>query len=177
MASQKHEVAPTLREAWGAWIGGQPWDLFVTLTSTKQTHPEAMLKRFRYCMNKASDHVYGRKWSDRGQGLQWVAGIERTKQGWPHSHAVVRFPGCDIRGQEGRAIFDLGYWQRWMTDTGGFAWLQIPRSEQAVVQYVTKYVVKDGELELSAQVEFARAAGQQLQLVQATRGRPQTAGQ
>jgi hypothetical protein len=88
---------------------------------------------------------------------------------------VVRFPGTDIRGQEGRAIFDLGYWQRWMTDTGGFAWLQIPRSEQAVVQYVTKYVVKDGELELSPQVEFARTAGQQLQLV--TRGRPQTAGQ
>ena len=165
-------MKPSLRESWGAWIGAQPWDLFVTLTSEKQTHPEAMLKRFRYCMHKASDHVYGRRWERRGQGLQWVTGLERTKQGWPHSHAVVRFPGVDIRGQDGRAIFDLGYWQRWMTDTGGYAWLELPRSEAAVVQYVTKYVVKDGELELSPTVEFAQVPGHQLQL---HNGRPQTA--
>lgn len=157
----KSEVESTLRGAWGSWIGGQPWDLFVTLTSEKQTHPEAMLKRFRYCMNKASDHVYGRRWSERGLGMQWVVGLERTKQGWPHSHAVARFPGVDIRGQEGRQVFDLGYWQKKMTSTGGFSWLQIPRSEQAVVQYVTKYVVKDGELELSPTVEFAGAPGYQ----------------
>ena len=170
--AQRHEVAEGLRESWGAWIGSQPWDLFVTLTSEKQTHPEAMLKRFRYCMHKASDHVYGRRWERRGQGAQWVTGLERTKQGWPHSHAVVRFPGVDIRGQEGRAIFDLGHWQRWMTKTGGFAWLELPRSVQAVVQYVTKYVVKDGELELSPTVDFAQAPGHQLYLDQ---GRPQTA--
>lgn len=141
----------------------------MTLTSEKQTHPEAMLKRFRYCMNKASDHVYGRRWSERGSGVQWVAGLERTKQGWPHSHAVARFPGCEIRGADGRAIFDLGYWQKWMTNTGGFAWLQIPRSEKAVVQYVTKYVVKDGELELSGSVEFAKAPGTQLHLATESR--------
>lgn len=155
-----------LRETWGEWVGRQPWDLFVTLTSEKQTHPEAMLKRFRYCMHKASDHVYGRNWSRRQSGLQWVCGIERTKQGWPHSHAVVRFPIIDIRGPEGRNIFDLGYWQAWMTDTGGFAWLQIPRSQQAVVQYVCKYVVKDGDLDLSPNVEFPSADGEQLLLLQ-----------
>lgn len=168
----RHEVAETLRGSWGQWIGGQPWDLFVTLTSEKQTHPEAMLKRFRYCMNKASDSVYGRRWSEKGLGLQWVVGLERTKQGWPHSHAVVRFPGVSIRGPEGKAIFDLGHWQKRMTETGGFAWLEIPRSEQAVVQYVTKYVVKDGELELSPTVEFAQASGTQLLLHPS---RPQTA--
>jgi len=138
--------------------------LFVTLTSEKQTHPEAMLKRFRYCMNKASDHVYGPRWDRRGTGLQWVTGLERTKQGWPHSHAVVRFPGVSIAGADGAAIFNLGYWQKWMTNTGGFAWLQIPRSGQAVVNYVTKYVVKDGELELSHGLDFARTPGQQFDL-------------
>jgi hypothetical protein len=167
--TQRHEVEATLRGSWGEWIGRQPWDLFVTLTSEKQTHPEAMLKRFRYCMNKASDHVYGRSRKPQDRRLQWVAGLERTKQGWPHSHAVVRFPGTDIRGQEGRNIFDLGYWQKWMTATGGFAWLEIPRSEQAVVQYVTKYVVKDGELELSRTVDFAQAPGSQLLLDQGRR--------
>ena len=170
--AQRLGVEQGLRGAWGSWIAAQPWDLFVTLTSEKQTHPEAMLKRFRYCTHKVNDHVYGRRWQRRAEGLQWVAGIERTKQGWPHSHAVVRFPGRDIRGAEGRNVFDLGYWQKWMSNTGGYSWLELPRSEQAVVQYVTKYVVKDGELELSPSVEFAQAPGHQLSLPG-----PRTAGQ
>lgn len=163
----------SLRDAWGTWLGKQPWDLFVTLTSEKQTHPEAMLKRFRYCMHKASDHVYGRNWDRRGTGLQWVVGIERTKRGWPHCHAVVAFPSCDIRGPSGRGIFDLGYWQKWMSDTGGHAWLQIPRSEDAVVSYVTKYVTKDGDLELSPSVDFASATGDQLVLLRRAAPAPQ----
>ena len=147
-------VPGSLRASWAGWISGQPWDLFVTLTSEKQTHPEAMLKRFRYCMNHASDHVYGRHWDKHGLGVQWLVGLERTKRGWPHSHAVCRFPIVDIRGHEGKAIFDLGYWQRWFTDTGGYAWLELPRSQQAVVNYVSKYVVKDGELSWSANCSF-----------------------
>ena len=169
----KLQLHQSIRESWAEWIGRQPWDLFVTLTSEKQTHPEAMLKRFRYCMNKASDHVYGRNWDRRQSGLQWVVGLERTKQGWPHSHGVVRFPLVDIRGPVGAQVFDLGYWQRWMTDTGGFAWLEIPRSSQAVVNYVAKYVCKDGELELSPNVEFAAQAGEQLVLLERRPQRPQ----
>lgn len=155
----------SVRESWGEWIAGQHWDLFVTLTSEKQTHPEAMLKRFRYCMNKASDHVYGRHWDRRGMGVQWVVGLERTKRGWPHSHAICRFPMVDIAGPEGREMFDLGYWSKWMSSTGGFAWLELPHSKQAVINYVCKYVVKDGDLELSPNVEFAAPSGSQLVLL------------
>lgn len=171
----KLSLHPSIRESWAEWIGRQPWDLFVTLTSEKQTHPEAMLKRFRYCMHKASDHVYGRNWDRRQAGLQWVVGIERTKRGWPHSHGIVRFPLVDIKGPEGRDVFDLGYWQRWMSETGGFAWLEIPRSAQAVVNYVAKYVAKDGELELSPNVEFAAQAGDQFVLLERRPPRPASA--
>jgi hypothetical protein len=155
-------VAPSLRETWAEWISAQPWDLFVTLTSEKQTHPEAMLKRFRYCMNVASTHVYGRARKPNHPALQWLVGLERTKQGWPHSHAVVRFPLVDIRGPEGRAVFDLAYWHKWMSETGGFAWLELPRSSAAVVAYVSKYVVKDGELVWSRNCEFPAPPGQQI---------------
>lgn len=150
----------SLRSVWADWVGQQPWDLFVTLTSEKQTHPEAMLKRFRYCMHTASDHVYGKNWARRGTGLQWLCGLERTKQGWPHSHAVVRFPLVDIRGPEGKAIFDLGYWQKKFSD-GGFAWLELPRSQTAVVAYVSKYVCKDGDLQWSDNCQFALPEGLQ----------------
>lgn len=165
----KSQALPvSLRSAYGDWIAGQPWDLFVTMTSEKQTHPEALLKRHRYCMNKISDHVYGNNWERRGLGVQWLVGMERHKSGWPHSHAVVRFPLVDIRGQEGKAIFDLGYWRNWMTETGGFVRLDQPRSQQAVVQYVSKYVVKDGELHWSDNCEFPHASGFQTTILQST---------
>lgn len=149
------QLQPSLRATWADWIAGQQWDLFVTLTSEKQTHPEAMLKRFRYCIRKAGDHCYGKNFERRETGPQWLVGLERTKQGWPHSHAVVRFPDFDLATQDGRAIFDLGYWQKWFSDTGGFAWLELPRSQLAVVSYVSKYVVKDGDLEWSSRCDFA----------------------
>lgn len=157
-------VIPTLRESWGDWIAAQPWDLFVTLTPEKQTHPEALLKRFRYVCNHYSDHVYGRNWAKRGLGVQWLVGLERFKSGWPHCHAVVRFPLVDIRGQEGKAIFDLAYWQKWTSETGGFCRLDLPRSTDAVVNYVSKYVVKDGELHWSENCEFPHPYGTQLTL-------------
>lgn len=163
-------VPPTLRGAWCDWISAQSWDLFVTLTSDKQTHPESMGKRFGYCMNNASRHVYGRNRRPNDPAVQWLVGLERTKRGWPHAHGLVRFPLVDIRGPEGRNVFDLGYWQKWMTATGGFAWLEIPRSSQAVCSYVSKYVVKDGELGWSRNCEFASPPDQQLTIAHRSGG-------
>lgn len=147
-------IEPSLRSTWGDWVGQQWWDLFVTLTPEKQTHPEAMQKRFRYVANKYSVHCYGRNWERRGTGVQWLVGLERFKSGWPHCHGVMRFPGFVLASPEGRDIFDLGYWSKWTTETGGFAWLSLARSQQAVVNYVSKYVVKDGELHWSSNCEF-----------------------
>lgn len=157
-------VTPSLRDTWAGWIAGQPWDLFVTITSADRTHPEAMLKRARYCANKASDHVYGKHWDRRGLGIQHLVGIERHKSGNPHAHALWRFPLIDIRGQEGKAIFDLGYWKQWIDATGGFCRLELPRSAEATVAYVSKYVVKDGELHWSDNCTFPAVPGTQLTL-------------
>lgn len=155
-------VPQTLRGSWCDWISAQRWDLFVTLTSEKQTHPEAMGKRFRYCARKVSEHVYGKARRPSDPQVQWLVGLERTKRGWPHAHALVRFPLVDIRGPEGRNVFDLGYWSKWMTETGGFAWLELPRSSEAVCNYVSKYVVKDGDLSWSQNCEFPAPHNQQL---------------
>lgn len=162
-------IPPTLRDTWAGWISGQPWDLFPTMTADKITHPEALQKRFRYCVNKASQHVYGRRRKPNDPAIQWVAGLERTKRGWPHLHGLMHFPLVDIRGQEGRAVFDLGWWQKWMSETGGFVWLELPRSEMAVCSYVSKYVLKGGELEWSDNCEFAHLAHSQRTI--AVRGR------
>ena len=163
-AANKATVPVRLRPAWTDWVSGQPWDLFVTMTPEKRTHPEALLKRYRYCMNKASDHVYGRGWDRRGKGLQWLVGMERFKSGWPHCHALVRFPDLALNSDHGKEIFNLEYWQKFFTETGGFVRLDQPRSKDHCVAYVTKYVLKEGEITWSTNCTFPLTMGIQERL-------------
>lgn len=139
-------VPSSLRDAWSEWLSQRPWDLFVTLTSDHRTHPEALHKRFRYCVHQMSDELYGRTVTRRGTPIEYVNGIERHKSGWPHSHALVRFPDVDLSDP---LQLNLATWQKRMTENGGFTWLSRPRHQADVVGYVTKYVTKDGELILS----------------------------
>jgi len=139
-------VAGSLRDAWAGWLGARPWDLFLTLTSERRTHPESLHKRFVYCVHKLSDELYGRGETRTGCPIEYVNGIERHKSGWPHSHAVLRVPGVDLADP---AQLSLATWQKRFSDTGGFSWLTRPRAQGDVVTYVTKYVTKDGELILS----------------------------
>lgn len=139
-------------EAWSQWLAQRPWDLFLTLTSDHRTHPEALHKRLRYCTNLMARELYGRAVVRRGNPIEYVNGIERHKSGWPHSHALLRLPGVDLAD---RFQFSLAEWQQRISDTGGFCHLQRPRAQSDVVTYVTKYVTKDGDLILSANLSPA----------------------
>lgn len=116
------------------------------MTSDRRTHPEALQKRFRYCVHKMADHLYGRHWQRRGQGIEYVYGQERHKSGWPHSHSVLRIPDVDLTDPD---QLNLAYWQKFITETGGHTRLDRPRSVADVVGYCTKYVLKEGDLILS----------------------------
>lgn len=146
MSSSRYFVPVELRDSWAEWLGVRPWDLFLTLTSKNRTHPEALSKRFRYCVHKMADQVYGKHWQRRVRGIEYVVGIERHKSGWPHSHAILRLGEVDVSD---RSQFSLAHWQKFITDTGGFCHLTRPRDQGDVVSYCTKYVLKEGDLQLS----------------------------
>lgn len=157
MATTRLRVPVPLRDAWGEWLGHRPWDLALTLTSERRTHPEALLKRFRYCTHKIADHVYGKRWERRGTGPEYVVGMERHKTGWPHSHGVIRLANVDLADP---LQFDLKHWQKWITETGGFCHLSRPRNQEDVVGYCTKYVLKEGDLTLSDNLNPYEASDQ-----------------
>jgi hypothetical protein len=135
-----------VRPAWTDWLAQRPWDLFLTLTSERRTHPESLHKRFRWYANQMSDELYGRARTRRANPIEYVNGIERHKSGWPHSHALLRLPDVDLSD---RTQFSLAEWQERMSATGGWCWLSRPRDQADVTSYVTKYVTKEGELILS----------------------------
>lgn len=165
MSSSRFFVPVELRDSWAGWIGHRPWDLFLTLTSSKRTHPEALHKRFRYCVHKMADQVYGKHWQRRVSGIEYVVGMERHRSGWPHSHAVLRVPEVDVSD---RSQFSLAHWKRFIDETGGFCKLERPRDQGDVVSYCIKYLLKEGDLHLSGNLNPLEA-DQQLALFQANR--------
>lgn len=140
---QSYELNQASREAWSTWLGSEKWDVFLTLTDPGLSHPEHMYKRFRYFENSVNRRLYGNNFKRRGQGIETICGLERQTRGSVHCHSLIRLPDHDVKDP---LQFSWRYWQKFATELGGWARLDIPKSNADVVAYVTKYVVKDGDL-------------------------------
>lgn len=138
-----YELNQSSRKAWSDWLSAENWDVFLTLTDPGLSHPEAMSKRWRYFENSVNRKLYGNNFKRRGQGIETIVGLERQTRGSVHAHGLIRLPDHDVSDP---TQFSWRYWQKFATDLGGWAWLDIPRSNSDVVAYVTKYVVKGGDL-------------------------------
>lgn len=144
------------RPAWASWLSSESWDVFLTLTDPGMSHPEQMTKRWRYVERSINESLYGKNFRRRNQGIETIVGIERQTRGSVHAHGLIRIPDHDARDP---LQFNLKFWQKFCSELGfrfdpktgkrvpgGWAMLDIPKSQEDVVKYVTGYVVKDGEL-------------------------------
>jgi len=165
-------AAEELVGGWLEFLGRVPsWDLFATLTfrprmakplKLPQARPgrrrmlpnrpkqpgllqdEACDYFFRLWISRINRVVHGpgykrRRWGHE-RGIVWIRAAEPTKQGKLHYHAVLSGKGL---AQADHSAFARD-WQRMC----GFARLEAPRGQESVSAYVSKYVVKDGELDV-----------------------------
>nr|WP_052756145.1 hypothetical protein [Lysobacter capsici] len=108
-------------------------------------HPEAADKAFRYFVSCVNREVYGPKWNTRWhRGIQWARGSEFHKDGRLHFHALLSAPTADLNHLISRYT-----WHEWWYREFGRNQLEQPRSQHQVADYVSKYVVKDGQVDLS----------------------------
>lgn len=132
-----------LREAWGDFVARWPWEWFVTLTFTLDTHPERALKLFQVWCSKINRELYGNRWHKREPyGVTWVVAVEYQKSGRVHLHALLA------------GVWDtrrLTWMDNWtaLDVLAGFPRIEAVENQPAVARYVSKYVAKDGELFLS----------------------------
>jgi hypothetical protein len=140
------QIKREAQKAYSEWLSTEKWDLFLTLTDPGLSHPEAMYKRTRHWMNLVNRDLYGRNYWKRTQGIEWVVGLERQTRGSVHSHSLIRIPTHDVKDV---AQFSLRHWQKVAQELGGHAWLELPTNSERTVNYVTKYVCKDGEIYFS----------------------------
>ena len=131
--------ATDLRGAWATFLGQYPWQWFGTFTFRRgEVHPEAADKRFRLFISKANRALYGPRWAKKRMGISWVRGLERQRRGTVHYHALFSGVGKLRR---------LTYMDLW-DQLAGFARIEAPRNQRRVLEYISKYVVKGGEIDL-----------------------------
>ncbi len=133
-----------LRDEWVTFLSDYEFQWFATLTFETKVHPEAALKRWRFFTNQLNRSLYGRRWQKKEHGgIHWILGIEYQKRGVIHFHALMGAEN-DLNTLARRLTW-MDYWN----ELAGFARIEAIRSNESALRYVTKYVIKDGEIEFS----------------------------
>lgn len=162
-----------VQRAWAELVSRYPWHWFTTLTYRRDVGvgPESCLRNFRGwiygCLLDEARRVgladpgeEGERargtWPNAYRAKQrwarpvWVIGVEPHADGVSHIHGVLRLPAALANARRGRG----GAWEAWWK-CHGMARIEPPRSQRHVARYVSKYVVKGGEIVLSETFDAA----------------------
>ena len=118
------------------------------LRSPMQRIPERALILFKVWCSKLSRQIYGPRWHKREPyGVTFVVAIEYHKSGQIHLHALIFGVG------ETRRLTWMDHWHA-LDELAGFARIVAVGNNEAVSNYVTKYVTKGGEVDLSGNLRI-----------------------
>jgi len=137
--------------AWREFIAPFPTQWFCTFTFTDEVHPERAVKLFRLFIRRLNRALYGSHWERKGQvGVFYVLAWEYQKRGVLHFHALVG----DVEDLNARAR-RLDFMDMWegFGPPAGFARIEAIDDQAAVRDYVTKYVTKGGQIDLSSSLK------------------------
>lgn len=138
---------PTIQQGWVDLLNRWRFNWFCTLTFRDHTHPEAALKRFSVWISKINEELYGKRYYKRGQSIYWVNAIEFQKRGVIHFHALLGAP--ENLNHKVRRLKFMDIWY----DLAGIARIEEIEDDEAVYKYVSKYVAKGGEIDVSPNIK------------------------
>jgi len=146
--TQSVKQPQSLQEGWVEFIERfQPYHWFVTLTfkdDLTNARANKIVARFMRGMN---EDLFGKRYRDKGLGLPYINARERQRRGTPHFHMLV---GGDCWKLKRLKYKDL--WEGWDGRTftrNGMARILPHDHNQGARWYVSKYVVKGGELDVN----------------------------
>ena len=146
-----------LRQAWVSFLLPHPWQLFLTLTFDRKrasprhsVSPEWADKRFRQLIRFANERIYGKRWlrTTKHKGVIWARVDEAHADGVLHFHAVIYAPSRSFPESLVRAV--KNWWERHF----GMARIEIPRSIDDVLHYLTKHVAFPDHAEIQISNNF-----------------------
>lgn len=140
-----------LQESWSEFLAQWPWQWFCTFTFANPPHPEAANKTFNYFIKRVNREIYGCRAHKRGQSVHWARAAEPHKSGVMHYHALLG----DVQNLNTLCSRNWAH-SLWYEIAGINRIDPIDNELRAVTNYVCKYVVKGGEIDLSGNLsEFS----------------------
>ena len=137
-----------LHRGWITFLQRYEWQWFCTLTFRDMVHPESADKRFRTLISKINRKLFGPRWSSKThETIIWARGIEYQKRDVMHFHALI---GCYTKNLDRCTI--RRHWADEWNEMAGFARIEKIRSAKEATRYVTKYVTKGGQIDLSPNI-------------------------
>lgn len=145
--------ADDLALTWAEFLGRFNMQWFCTFTFREGTHPEAADKKWRVWVSKLNRRLYGPRWHRHAfKQVFWIRALEWQKRDVLHYHALVG-DHDDLNNRVRR----LTMMDEWFS-LAGIARIDPiqpgEESEHAVRAYVSKYVAKGGELDLSPSLRW-----------------------
>lgn len=128
-----------VKDGWVSFLSRYAWLWFTTNTFREEVHPERADKCYRYWLHNINRHLYGNRYQKKGVSVYGVKALEYQERGVIHFHSLLAGDGLsDVSRLE-----SMDTWH----ELAGYARIYPPRSQEAVSSYVSKYVVKGGEIE------------------------------
>ena len=147
-----------LRVGYCQFIARYPWQCFATLTFDRKHYalrfacaPEQADKAFRLLVLQLNERLYGPRWMSKSpsKGAVWVRVQEAHQDGYLHFHALLHTPGREL------GLHFVRHLAMWWEQRFGGARVEIPHSQEAVMQYLVKHL---GNPEV-ADLEFSNNFG------------------
>ena len=166
-----------LHLGWIDLLSRYHWDLFGSLTFRDATHPESAYKRFRLFLSVLNRKLYGPRWFKHNKGVSYCVAMERQARGVLHFHVLLADPELSnlLKGSwfklDGRWANELN--EMW-NEVAGFARIEPIKALELVQRYVSKYVIKGGEIDLGGplmQRRLEQATARPIAKARATGGR------
>lgn len=137
-----------LEQAWVQFLSPYQWLWFATFTFREAVHPEAADKKFRFWVRLLNERNVGaqhRRPRMQARCAQWVRGLEWQKRDVLHYHALI----ANLPPYGDRAERD--YWSATWNGlyAAGFAFIKPIADVGGVCGYVSKYVSKGGQIDVS----------------------------
>ncbi len=143
-----HPSKKELHKQYGEFMARFNWQWFCTLTFAKPPHPEQAFRKFRHFINLINRELYGPRAVKSGRSVYWAIAMEYHKSGVIHFHALLG----DISDLNHSMLrfHAMGLWE---SIAGYSRILPIDDKLKAVTNYVSKYVIKGGEIDFSENLE------------------------
>jgi len=131
-----------LTDCWTDFLADlRPWKTFVTMTFRDLKASDVAFKFWRRWVQYLNVDLFGAQYA-RFLGhsyFSYALALEFQRRDVPHFHALIDRP------------IDYAKAHRWWSHAAGFAWFEPIENKAACVRYVSKYIQKDGQLDIFVQ--------------------------